>query len=96
MIASRRIFLLFHRRIVASIPQLQDTFPIRARNDTVHDTLAPTLLIPIIHLITRIYLAYRLCTNHVRPPFTFRINQGRPVLVSPLLVRDHLYLRTLR
>lgn len=31
------------------------------------------LLIPIIHLITRIYLAYRLCTNHVCPPFAFRI-----------------------
>lgn len=52
---------------------MQDTFPIRARNDTNHDTPAPTLLIPIIHLITRIYLAYRLCTNHVCPPFAFRI-----------------------
>lgn len=40
---------------------MQDTFPIRARNDTNHDPPAPTLLIPIIHLITRIYLAYRLC-----------------------------------
>ncbi len=46
------------------------------------------LLIPIIHLITRIYHAYRLCTNQVRPPFAFRINQGRLVLVSRSLVRD--------
>jgi hypothetical protein len=46
------------------------------------------LLIPIIHLITRIYHAYRLCTNQVCPPFAFRINQGRLVLVSPSLVRD--------
>jgi len=53
-----------------------------------HDTPAPTLLIPIIDLITRIYLAYRLCTHHVRPPFAFRINQGRPVPVSLSLVRD--------
>jgi len=46
------------------------------------------LLIPIIHLITRIYHAYRLCTNQVCPPFAFRINQGRLVPVSPSLVRD--------
>jgi len=51
------------------------------------------LLIPIIHLITRIYLASRLCTNRVRPPFAFRINQGRlPVSLS--LVRDFPSLAT--
>ena len=76
MIASRRIFIVSssHPYHNCKIP-----FPIRARNDTVHDTQAPKLLIPIIHLITRIYLAYRLCTKHVHPPFAFRINQGRPV-----------------
>lgn len=46
------------------------------------------LLIPIIHLITRIYHAYRLCTNQVRPPFAFRIIQGRLVPVSSSLVCD--------
>ena len=54
----------FYCFIVASIPQLQDTFPIRAHNDTVHSPTAPTLLIPIIYLITRTYPAYCLCTNH--------------------------------
>jgi len=46
------------------------------------------LLIPIIHLITRIYHAYRLRTNQVRPPFAFRIIQGRLMPVSSSLVRD--------
>jgi len=46
------------------------------------------LLIPIIHLITRIYHPYRLCTNQVRPPFAFHIIQGRLVPVSSSLVRD--------
>ena len=52
------------------------------------------LLIPIIHLITRIYHAYRLCTDQVRPPFAFRIIQGRLVPVSSSLVRDLLSFAT--
>jgi len=39
---------------------------------------------------TRIYLAYRLCTNHVCPPFAFRINQGRPVPVTTARPRSPL------
>ena len=49
---------------------------------------ADALIIPIIHLITRIYLAYRLCTKHIYPPLSFRVNQGRLVPVSLSLVCD--------
>jgi hypothetical protein len=70
MIASRRIFIVSssHPYHNCKIPFLYEHVMTPFMTPP-----APTLLIPIIHLITRIYLAYRLCTNHVCPPFAFRI-----------------------
>lgn len=85
---------LFVPSITHLIPHLQDTFPIRAHNDPFMTRRRRRLLIPIIHLITRIYHAYRLCTDQVRPPFAFRIIQGRLVPVSSSLVRDLLSFAT--
>ncbi len=48
-------------------------------------------LIPIIYLIMLIMCishAYHLCTNQVCPPFTFRINQGHLMPVSPSLIHN--------
>jgi len=73
---------------------LQDTFPIRAHNDATHDTPATTPTYSYYPSHHAHLLAYRFCTNHVRPPFAFRINQGRLVPVSLSLVRDLLHFAT--
>jgi hypothetical protein len=83
MIASRRIFIVSssHPYHNCKIPFLYEHIMTPFMTPP-----APTLLIPIIHLITRIYLAYRLCTNHVCPPFAFRI-QSRSSRIGVTIAR---------